>query len=46
VRALATEDACAMLAEAAGLSPATRVLLVASEGITDAEAYARTLAGG
>jgi diaminopropionate ammonia-lyase len=46
LRALATDDACAVLSATAGLSPATRLLLVASEGITDPEGYARTLAGG
>jgi len=46
LRALATEDACAALSAAAGVSPATRLLLVASEGVTDPEGYARALAGG
>jgi diaminopropionate ammonia-lyase len=40
LRALATEDACGALAAAAGLSPGSRVLLVASEGVTDPDGYA------
>ncbi len=46
LRALATEEACAQLAAAVGLRTATRVLLVASEGVTDPAGYARTLESG
>jgi diaminopropionate ammonia-lyase len=45
LRALATDDACAALREAVGFGPATRALLIATEGATDPGAYARTLAG-
>ena len=45
LRRLATEPGCALLRRAVGLGPATRVLLVATEGPTDPETYARALAG-
>ena len=41
LRALATEDACRELREAVRLGPASRVLLIATEGPTDPESYAR-----
>ena len=43
LRALMTEPAGAELREAAGLGPRARVLLVATEGATDPDAYARTM---
>jgi diaminopropionate ammonia-lyase len=43
LRALATEAACEELREAAGVSAATRALLIATEGPTDPEAYERAL---
>jgi diaminopropionate ammonia-lyase len=43
VRALATEDACADLRAAIGIGPSSRVLLVASEGVTDPDAYRSTV---
>jgi diaminopropionate ammonia-lyase len=43
LRALAHDPACAALREALGLDRTTRVLLVATEGPTDPEAYARVL---
>ncbi len=39
LRALATEPGCAPLREAVGLGPASRVLLIATEGPTDPEAH-------
>jgi diaminopropionate ammonia-lyase len=39
LRALATEAACGALRDAVGLGPATRVLLVGTEGPTDPVAY-------
>ena len=44
LRALMTEDACAGLRELAGLGPASRVALIATEGVTDPEGYARVVA--
>jgi diaminopropionate ammonia-lyase len=44
LRALATEAGCAPLRESIGLGPATRVLLIATEGVTDPEGYARARA--
>jgi diaminopropionate ammonia-lyase len=41
LRALMTDPAGAELREAAGLGPRARVLLVATEGVTDPDAYAR-----
>ena len=41
LRALATEDAAAPLRAAVGLGAASRVLLIATEGPTDPDAYAR-----
>jgi diaminopropionate ammonia-lyase len=46
LRALASEDACSELAEALGVGAGTRVLLVASEGVTDPAGYARALQTG
>jgi diaminopropionate ammonia-lyase len=44
LRALATDPACAALrAAVGGLGPATRVLLIGTEGVTDAEGYAEAL---
>jgi diaminopropionate ammonia-lyase len=43
LRALATEDACGQLRAAAGLGAGSRVLLVATEGPTDPEAWARVV---
>jgi diaminopropionate ammonia-lyase len=43
LRALATEPACAALRDAVGLGAATRVLLVATEGATDPDAYGRAV---
>jgi diaminopropionate ammonia-lyase len=43
LRALATEPACEELRKAAGVSAATRALLIATEGPTDPEAYERVL---
>jgi diaminopropionate ammonia-lyase len=45
LRALVTDPECAPLREAVGLGTSTRVLLLATEGASDPEAYARTLAG-
>jgi diaminopropionate ammonia-lyase len=44
LRALATDPACAELRAVVGLGAGTRVLLLATEGPTDPEAYRRTLA--
>ena len=41
LRALVADDAAAPLRAAVGLGPASRVLLVATEGPTDPDAYAR-----
>jgi diaminopropionate ammonia-lyase len=43
LRALVRDPECAELARSAGLGPASRVLLVSTEGATDPDAYARTL---
>ena len=43
LRALVTDPACAALREALGPGPRTRVLLVATEGPTDSEAYRATV---
>jgi diaminopropionate ammonia-lyase len=43
LRALADDPACAALREAVGLGPRSRVLLVATEGPTDPEAYGRAV---
>jgi diaminopropionate ammonia-lyase len=43
LRALVRDPECAELARSAGLGPASRVLLVSTEGVTDPEAYAETL---
>jgi diaminopropionate ammonia-lyase len=45
LRALATENACEGLRSASGIGPATRALLLATEGPTDRPAYERALAG-
>ena len=45
LRALVRDPECAELARSAGLGPASRVLLVSTEGATDPEAYAETLEG-
>ena len=45
LRALMRDPECAELARSAGLGPASRVLLVSTEGATDPDAYARTLEG-
>ena len=45
LRRLATEPGCELLRRAIDLGPATRVLLVATEGPTDPETYERALAG-
>ena len=45
LRALMHDPECAELARSSGLGPASRVLLVSTEGATDPEAYARTLEG-
>ncbi len=45
LRALAAEPGCAGLREAVRLGPAARVLLLATEGPTDPEAYARVIEG-
>ena len=45
LRALATDPACAALRDAVGLGPESRVALIATEGPTDPEGYARALAG-
>jgi uncharacterized protein (DUF427 family) len=45
LRALAQEPACAALRDALGLDHTTRVLLVATEGPTDPDAYARVVTG-
>jgi diaminopropionate ammonia-lyase len=44
LRALRADPACAALREALALGPAARVLLVATEGPTDPDAYARVTA--
>ena len=44
LRALATEDAAAPLRAAVGLGAASRVLLIATEGPTDPDAYASAIA--
>jgi diaminopropionate ammonia-lyase len=44
LRALSTADACAGLAAAVGLTAESRVLLVASEGVTDPAGYTRAIA--
>jgi diaminopropionate ammonia-lyase len=44
VRALLRDPACAELARAAGLDPASRVLLVSTEGATDPASYAEAVA--
>ncbi len=46
LRALTAEPECADLRDAVGLGPESRVLLIASEGVTDPAGYARTVAGG
>jgi diaminopropionate ammonia-lyase len=46
LRALATEDACEELREAVRLGPQSRVLLIATEGPTDPDAYERVVGGG
>jgi diaminopropionate ammonia-lyase len=46
LRALATEKACEGLRRASGIGPATRALLLATEGPTDRPAYERALAAG
>jgi diaminopropionate ammonia-lyase len=43
LRALVQDPECAELARSARLGPASRVLLVSTEGATDPEAYAETL---
>ena len=43
VRALVRDPECAELARRAGLGPASRVLLVSTEGATDPDAYSETL---
>jgi diaminopropionate ammonia-lyase len=43
LRALVTDPACARLREAVGIGPRSRVLLIATEGPTDPEAYAATV---
>jgi diaminopropionate ammonia-lyase len=45
LRALATEDACRPLRESVGLAPQSRVLLIATEGPTEPQAYERVLGG-
>jgi diaminopropionate ammonia-lyase len=45
LRALMREPACAGLREAAGIGPATRALLVATEGPTDPAGHRAALAG-
>jgi diaminopropionate ammonia-lyase len=45
LRALVADPECVELRAAAGLSPAARVLLLATEGPTDPEGYGRALAG-
>jgi diaminopropionate ammonia-lyase len=45
LRALATEDACRELREAARLGAGTRVALIATEGPTDRDSYARVVPG-
>jgi diaminopropionate ammonia-lyase len=45
LRALVAEPGCAELRAAAGVGAATRVLLLATEGATDPDAYERALAG-
>jgi diaminopropionate ammonia-lyase len=45
LRALVTDPACAALRDAVALGPDTRVALIATEGPTDPEGYARALAG-
>ena len=46
LRALLDEEACRDLREAAGLGERSRVVLIATEGVTDPEAYARVIASG
>jgi diaminopropionate ammonia-lyase len=43
LRALLGEEACRELREAAGLGEGSRVVLIATEGVTDPEAYARVI---
>ena len=43
LRALATDPDCRPLAAAVGLGPASRVLLVATEGVTDPDSYEAAL---
>jgi diaminopropionate ammonia-lyase len=45
LRALAAEEACAELRAAIGLGACTRVLLIATEGATDPDAYRAVIAG-
>ncbi|MBI5104977.1 MAG: pyridoxal-phosphate dependent enzyme [Solirubrobacterales bacterium] len=45
LRALATDPACAALHDAVALGPATRAVLIGTEGVTDPDAYAATIAG-
>jgi diaminopropionate ammonia-lyase len=45
LRILVRDPACSALRAAVGLSPASRVLLVATEGPTDPDSYRRALAG-
>jgi diaminopropionate ammonia-lyase len=44
LRALMGEDACAELRAAAGIGAESRVALIATEGVTDPESYARAVA--
>lgn len=46
LRALATDPGCAGLRVALGFGPRTRALLIATEGVTDPDAYASALADG
>ena len=46
LRALACDDACAALRTAVALGPGSRVLLVATEGPTDPDSYARVVGAG
>jgi diaminopropionate ammonia-lyase len=43
LRALVGDPDCAELARSAGVGPASRVLLLSTEGATDPQAYAQTL---
>jgi diaminopropionate ammonia-lyase len=43
LRALATEQACRPLRDSAGVGPQSRVLLIATEGPTDRDAYERVI---